>query len=230
MTKIQLVILAILTGGATLWAGSPPGPSADQKPMDEWTPIQFGFTYRYPSATYNSNVYGLKIGLPIAAGVGRVCGAELAIFAACTQYIRGFQAALFYAEDHMMHGLQASLGSNISKSGHVGLQATCGYNYSDKFAGMQAGVVNTSADFAGMQAAVAVNVSDNAAGLQAALAVNVADKVGGVQAALYNQAQKVDGLQAGLVNVSQEGGFQIGLVNYIKDGWLPVFPLINFKF
>jgi len=225
----KLSLLAAVFCAFSLAAGTPPGPSPMQRPMDEWTPIQFGFTYRYPSATYNSNVYGLKFGLPICGGVGRVCGMEIALFAAGTEYVRGFQTALFFTEGHMMHGLQASLGSNIAKSGHVGLQATCGYNYSDKFAGMQAGVVNTSADFAGMQAA-AVNVSDNAGGIQAGVCVNIADKLGGAQLGLYNQARQADGLQVGLVNVSMKSGFQIGLVNYIKDGWIPVFPLINFKF
>ena len=228
MKKLSLLAVAVF-GAAVLSAGTPPGPSPERRPMDEWTPIQIGFTYRLPSATYNSNVYGFKFGLPICGGVGRVCGNEIALFAAATQYVYGFQTALFYTEGHILQGFQASLGCNIAKSGHVGFQATCGYNYSDKFAGMQAGVVNTSADFAGIQAA-AVNVSDNAAGIQAGVCVNIADKLGGAQFGLYNQAQEADGLQAGLVNVSMKSGFQIGLVNYIKDGWIPVFPLINFKF
>jgi hypothetical protein len=47
-----------------------------------------------------------------------------------------------------------------------------------------------------------------------------------------NYAQNAEGLQLGVVNYAQKlHGLQVGLVNIIKqDGFLPVFPIVNWSF
>ncbi len=68
-------------------------------------------------------------------------------------------------------------------------------------------------------------------GFQGALLYCDAEKVSGLQAnPIVNVAKDVSGVQAGLINVAKGDAFQIGLINYIKDSPLPVFPLINVRF
>ena len=47
---------------------------------------------------------------------------------------------------------------------------------------------------------------------------------------LASIADSVNGLQVSLVNVAKTNSFQIGLINYIEDSPLPVFPFVNIKF
>ena len=149
---------------------------------------------------------------------------------AATDYVRGFQAALLYTQTNQLEGLQAALGSSICKAGYRGVQASTGYNYSDNFVGLQAGAVNTSADFAGLQASALVNVADKFGGLQASLVVNVAREAEGMQAGLYNQVLDNGGFQAGLINIGKGKGFQLGLINYNEDAPIPFLPFVNFSF
>ena len=59
-------------------------------------------------------------------------------------------------------------------------------------------------------------------------AINVANDVDGLQVALGNKARSVYfGSQVGLINIA-DSGWQIGLLNFNKNGFLPFFPLINF--
>jgi hypothetical protein len=84
--------------------------------------------------------------------------------------------------------------------------------------GLEWGVVNIAeADFKGVQIAT---VNYNAGGFE------------GVQWGLVNHTQNGDGLQLGFVNYAKKyHGLQIGLVNIISvDGFLPVFPIVNWSF
>ena len=51
-----------------------------------------------------------------------------------------------------------------------------------------------------------------------------------MQCNLYGQVADSNGVQLGIVNVSHGKGLQFGLINYVKDGFLPVFPILNFAF
>lgn len=67
-------------------------------------------------------------------------------------------------------------------------------------------------------------------GLQTAPLFCVSTRIKGIQASPVNVADDVDGMQFGLVNISRNATFQLGLVNYMKNGFLPFFPIVNFKF
>jgi hypothetical protein len=84
--------------------------------------------------------------------------------------------------------------------------------------GLQWGMVNIAeADFKGLQLAT---VNYNAGSFE------------GVQWGFVNHTANGDGLQLGFVNYAQKiHGLQIGLVNIIsQDGFLPVFPIVNWSF
>jgi len=73
-------------------------------------------------------------------------------------------------------------------------------------------------------------LSDEVDGVQLGFFTTLSEEVNGVQIALVNIANTIAGLQLGVVNVADDQAFQIGLLNYIEDGWLPLFPFINFNF
>lgn len=84
--------------------------------------------------------------------------------------------------------------------------------------GLQWSVVNIAeADFKGAQFA---SVNYNAGSFE------------GVQFGFVNHTNNGDGLQLGFVNYAQKmHGIQIGFVNIIsQDGFLPVFPIVNWSF
>lgn len=82
----------------------------------------------------------------------------------------------------------------------------------------------------GLEASVFTSLTANVCGLQTAGFYVDAQKMNGLQFSIVNYAEELCGVQLGLVNMSKKGGFQIGVVNYIKDGAVPFFPIINFKF
>ncbi len=82
----------------------------------------------------------------------------------------------------------------------------------------------------GWELAVFSSTTDNVDGLQSAGLCDIAKDLCGMQFSIVNYSEKTDGLQLGIVNMSESKGFQIGLVNWIKDGALPFFPIINFSF
>ena len=82
----------------------------------------------------------------------------------------------------------------------------------------------------GVEMAAFSCMTENIDGTQLAPLFNSAKDMDGLQASLVNVTEKMCGLQLGLVNVSKKTGFQIGVVNYIKDGPVPFLPIINFAF
>ena len=54
----------------------------------------------------------------------------------------------------------------------------------------------------------------------------------GAQVGAFNYAKEVTGLQWGVVNYAERlnNGLQIGIVNIAKNGFLPVFVIVNFNF
>ncbi len=82
----------------------------------------------------------------------------------------------------------------------------------------------------GVEGAVLYAGSTEVNGLQGSLIAASADTVGGLQLSLFNQVRDCCGLQLGIVNMAEGKSFQIGLLNYVKDAWIPYFPVVNFKF
>ena len=54
----------------------------------------------------------------------------------------------------------------------------------------------------------------------------------GLQWSGVNHSRNFRGLQIAVVNYAQRlNGVQVGLINIIReDGWLPVFPIVNWSF
>ena len=85
--------------------------------------------------------------------------------------------------------------------------------------GLQWGAVNIAeADFKGLQLGWFVNYNEGS--------------FEGVQWGMVNHTNNGDGLQLGFVNYAKKmHGLQIGLINIIsQDGFLPVFPIVNWSF
>lgn len=255
MKKLIILIIALMAGSLI----NAQDVKKDQKPMDDWTCFQIGFWFDVPSSTANSNVYGLKTGQPISSGHGRVYGPEISWFVAGTDYIKGGQASFIFCKSITQDGVQAAFGVCINQENLSGLQATliasmnrgaldgvqcsAGLCMTEKeLNGLQAGVVNLSDNLNGFQAS-AVNVTGDVSGVQCGFVnctkdfsgcqlslVNISKKVSGLQASVYNQSEESKALQLGVINIARKTGFQFGLVNVIKDGWLPFCPLINFSF
>jgi hypothetical protein len=92
--------------------------------------------------------------------------------------------------------------------------------------------VNSNRDMFGIQMTGLVNAVRSMYGIQfAGLANNVSSDMYGTQFSLINVAKYAWGVQVGIVNYTRQmAGFQFGLVNIIKDGWLPLFPVMNIGF
>lgn len=82
----------------------------------------------------------------------------------------------------------------------------------------------------GIETAVFCCATKEVRGLQTAPLFCVTTKVVGIQASPVNVAKDVVGMQFGLVNISDNATFQLGVVNYMKNGIVPFLPIINFKF
>ncbi len=230
MKKFSL--LAALLIGASVLCGAAEKSAADEPwPAGEWIPFQVVFFPNLPPSSWNSNVYGIKSGWPITDGVGRVYGLEASWFWSGTNLINGIQASWVLCMNEQFNGLQAAFVGCINREKGQGLQATLVYSQAGEFNGVQGGLVCLSDKFQGLQAALALNVnSGDVTGFQAA-GVNVVNgKFSGVQCGIYSQVEESNGLQLGLVNVSRKKGLQFGMLNYIEDAWIPVFPILNFSF
>lgn len=85
--------------------------------------------------------------------------------------------------------------------------------------------------FSGWQSGIVAINKGMFTGLQSG-GVTSARQGKGVQWGFINTAEHWNGLQLGVVNYTQRlHGVQVGLVNVIKvDGFLPVFPIVNWSF
>ena len=168
--------------------------------LRNWTFLQIALWPGVPGVTRESNVCGLKLGIPMSDGNGYVNGMELGVVSASTSHIAGFQFSSFLNTCKELYGAQFSM---------VNLSSEACY-------GFQAGLVN-------------INSNDNG-GLQIAAANIAKESFSGVQIGTFNTAKAVHGLQMGIVNTTDECGLQFGLVNIISNGWLPFCILFNFSF
>ncbi len=209
---------------------SVPYPMDEMRPTTSWTPFDVVFIPTVPKSSWNSNCFGIKSGWPATGGIGRVWGLEASWVYSGTAHIKGIQASWVHNQNKTCDGLQASWVSCINFEQLNGIQATMVFCMAGDVNGLQASLVSLAGNVQGLQAALGFNMSKDVTGFQAA-GVNVVDgKFTGVQCGLYSQVKECSGLQLGIVNVSGKGGLQFGLLNFIKDAWIPVFPIFNFSF
>ncbi len=188
------------------------------KGTDDWTPFQIGFFPGSPRATENSNVCGLKLGIPMVTGKGEVNGLEPSGIYSGTSYVNGFQGTI--------------VGATIAKEVNGIQGAWFGYSQSEEVNGLQAAIGGAVVKrIKGFQAAPGAVILEKSAGCQVGFA-SVADaEFKGCQLGGANVAtEKLSGFQLGAVNYAAHNGVQVGVINIIKDGWIPVFPGINFSF
>lgn len=200
------------------------------KPQDDWVFFQLGILPGIPSGTDSSNVYGIKSGWPIVTGDGRVRGIEASWLWSGTSHVDGIQASWVFCMNRLMNGIMANFVTNINTGMMNGVQATFGFNRAGDLNGLQASSFNYTCDVKGFQAAAIGNITGDVIGFQASVVYNQTGDFTGFQTALINNAEEVTGLQVGLINLAKRKGFQFGLLNFIEDGWLPFFPVVNFCF
>lgn len=95
--------------------------------------------------------------------------------------------------------------------------------------GFKLGVLGSSgAPVCGAEAAVIHAGSDQVEGFKGSL-VYTTGGVTGLALAPVNVNDWIDGVQIGAVNVAGDCMFQVGILNFNENGFLPVFPLINFS-
>ena len=145
--------------------------------------------------------------------------------------VGAFRLAL-YGRNNNVTGLD--LGVWTIASGEVnGAQLGWIYGRTEAdFNGAQFGIVSRirgemyGADFG------AVNfVNGKACGFMDGFYNQVGGEMKGMQFGWVNNAARLNGFQLGLVNYAERGyGLQVGLVNIFGDGFLPVFPIVNFNF
>lgn len=74
-------------------------------------------------------------------------------------------------------------------------------------------------------------VRETANGMQSSLPVSIAGEMNGFQFSLVNVSKgETNGFQLGLVNYSKKSGTQLGLINVIKDGYIPFLPIFNVSY
>jgi hypothetical protein len=171
----------------------------------------------------------------------------------------GCQLSLAMNSAGNINGLQAAGLANLVRADMVGMQLGCllGNVCMGDGHGVQLGPANiTLKSITGVQLAggiiIAANIAENVQGVQASVAgvsLNKADEMCGLQlnvglmgnyaadvagaqiAATCNLADHVKGIQVGLVNYCRSmAGLQVGVINIIMDGGLPVFPVVNARF
>ena len=232
---ISIAILALITislvSAAETAPVEPKVTSASEKRVyDDWTILQIVFFPKAPSASWNSNVYGIKTGWPISCGIGRVFGLEASWLYSGTSIIKGLQACWICCKANALDGIQASLIACINVDGMFnGLQASL-YCQTDDLNGAQGGLVSIAGDVNGLQAGLAFCLADEVNGFQASAVSIARGKLNGIQCNLYGQVADSSGIQFGVVNVSGGKGIQFGAINIMKDAWIPVFPILNFAF
>jgi len=203
------------------------GTSAKSEAQDKSTPIQVGFWFDTPECTRTSNVYGFKTGQIVSSGIGRVYGLEASWLISATENIGGIQTAGIGCTSKKLDGIQAAIPYCINNEELNGLQASL-VNFACSINGFQPGAVNVAGGINGLQLAVLCNVSQDVFGMQCGVA-NYAKDLSGVQLSVANVAGGGDGMQIGLVNVGFRRGIQFGLINYIRDGWFPFCPFVNYS-
>ena len=143
-----------------------------------------------------------------------------------------FRLAIYGANNDVT-GLDLGI-VNISAGEFNGLQYAWAYGQTDKdFNGVQLGIMShIRGDMCGADVGIINFVEGKTCGLMGGFFVNWADgEMNGLELAFINCAANLNGVQFGLVNWAKAGyGLQIGLINIFGDGFLPVFPFINFNF
>ena len=103
--------------------------AADQQNNLPWDFFGVVFIPGVPSSSNDTNIGGIRIGLPVSGGTNEIRGLEVGAACCWTKDVYGLQTAPFFCISEIVYGLQASP-----------------VNIADKVVGMQFGLVNVSKD------------------------------------------------------------------------------------
>ena len=103
------------------------------------------------------------------------------------------------------------------------------YGEKEKVYGLDFGLIASMTDgVKGLQTSL-ITKGYQAAGGEVSL-INFAEEFTGFQAGILNSQTKSDSVQIGLINISNKSnGLQLGLINLMDNGFLPIFPILNFS-
>jgi hypothetical protein len=228
------------TSQATRPASRPDVTNLLQAPPDStgWLPLELslagGTDLGGSLGDRGTDIYGLRLGLlgsedrsayglDVHLGVGRTVagGGGLAVALVGNSTLRdyyGIQVAGVvngqtwgWERQSSLWGLQLSPLANMASS-FYGAQVG-GFNFAVRGHGAQIGVMNGLSHLEGISAAAFMSFAEGGHGVQIAPVTFC--------------SRGLDGVQIGVFNIATYG-FQLGLINWNKNGFLPVFPLFNF--
>ncbi len=126
-----------------------------------------------------------------------------------------------------------------------GLKLNLPYGGNNHIMGIDLGIASTSENCSAFQVNLLNMVGERYSGFQVGLfnlcgesrgfqvgLLNSTDSIGsGLQVGIVNSTLEMTGVQIGLVNYTDFMiGFQIGIVNIIRESIVPFFPIVNFCF
>ena len=128
--------------------------------------------------------------------------------------VSGLKLNLPYGGNNRITGVD--LGFASTSDNCSALQINLLNMVSERYSGVQVGVFNLCGESRGCQVGLLNTTDQNASGLQVAL---------------INSTIEMTGVQVGLINITDFMiGFQIGIVNIIRESIVPFFPIVNFCF
>lgn len=96
--------------------------------------------------------------------------------------------------------------------------------------GVKLGILGSGgAPVYGVEGAVINAGTPEMTGFKGALAYTTGNRMDGVILAPVNCVTNFKGLALAVVNYAKTGGIQIGILNFLEDGFLPWFPIVNFS-
>ncbi len=174
--------------------------------ISAYTPVMQDWYVFYPDCPWSNvimkNVYGVNFGVPYAGKVEHVEGVDFGLISSSVKNVSGLQYSIFANNSENVEGVEIAMLNNISESVKY-------FQF--------AGINNVNGEVRGGQIAVINNVRFNATGFQLGILNNVNGNMEGVQIGLIN-------------NTVTAYGIQFGLINVIKNGWIPFLPIVNFTF
>jgi hypothetical protein len=199
-----------------------------------WTPIELGAYYDAQLFGADHEVYGLRLGL-VAQENHAVYGIDMTLgFGDQLAGGGGLGIGLVrHRTGGDFVGLQVALGQNEALAATHRDAAVWGgqlavlTNQANRVHGLQVGLLNLAEAVVGVQAGL-IQGTEHLTGIAMAGLLSYVDGGTGLQIAPVAYCSRtLNGAQIGLFNVTGKG-LQIGLVNVNKNGFLPVFPILNF--
>ena len=175
---VSFIVFTVILSGTTVSASyllDRSTPDAHLKVA--WTPVQIDFlTLHIPTTELYSNIYGLRVGLPITyKDSAIVYGIDVSALFSANSYTKGLQLSVIGTQALDLDGLQVSIVNFVN----------------EKLYGMQFGVVN--------------HVKEKLYGLQVG-GMNYVKKVSGLQFGLFNYTEDSQGIfQIGVLNINKNG-------------------------